>query len=79
MGTIERYKERVVAKGFTQTYGVYYMETFASVAKINSIRMLLSLVGNLDWELYQLDINSIPAFLNVDLDEKFYTEYLTRF
>ena len=44
-GSVEWYKERLVAKGFTQTYEIDYQETFASVAKLNTIRILLSLVA----------------------------------
>ena len=67
-GSVERYKARLVAKGFTHTYGIDYQETFAPVAKINSIRVLLSLAVNLNWPLYQLDVKN--AFLNGDLDEE---------
>lgn len=48
-GSIDRYNARLVAKGFTQTYGIDYQETFAPVAKLNTIRVLLSLASNLDW------------------------------
>ena len=57
--TIERCKARPVANGYTQTYGIDYMETFSLVAKINIVRILLSLAVNLDWPLQQFDKKKI--------------------
>ena len=50
-GTIEKYKSRLFAKGYAQTYEIDYQETFAPVAKMNTIRVILSLAINLDWSL----------------------------
>ena len=55
-GTVERYKARLVSKGYTQTYGVGYQETFSPVAKLSTVRVLLSLTTNLDWPLHQFDV-----------------------
>lgn len=44
-GTIKRYKTRLVAKGYTQMYGIDYQETFTPVAKMNFVRVLISLVA----------------------------------
>ena len=67
-GSVDRYKARLVARGFSQTYRVDYAETFSLVARLNSIRVLLSVVINQSWELFQLDIKN--TFLYDDLTEQ---------
>ena len=51
-----------MAKGYSQTYGVDYKETFALVAKMNTVRIWISLAINLDWELQQYDIK-MPFYM----------------
>ena len=52
-GSVDRYKARLVAQDYSQTYGIDYEETFAPVVKLNSSRVL-SIDVNLDWELFHL-------------------------
>ena len=71
-GSIERYKIRLVAKNFTQTYGVDYQETFAPIAKMNTIRILLCCAANLEWDLRQFDVKN--TFLHGDVEKEMYME-----
>ncbi len=71
-GEVERYKARLVARGFTQTFGIDSNETFAPVAKFVLIRCILTLATIEDMEIDQMDVKT--AFLNGDLEEEIYME-----
>jgi hypothetical protein len=71
-GKVERYKVRLVAKGYTQTYGIDYDETFAPVAKMNSVRTLISCAVNLDWKIYQMDVKML-SFMVIFMKKYIYT------
>ena len=71
-GSIEKYKARLVARGFTQIYGVDYTETFAPVARMSSLRTILALAARNDWPIEVFDFNS--AFLNSKLDEDIFMQ-----
>ena len=71
-GTIERYKPRLVVKGYAQEYRIDYEKTFAPVACITSIRSLLAITTIHQWPLFQMDVKN--AFLNGDLTEEVYMQ-----
>ena len=71
-GRITRLKARLVARGFSQVFGVDYLETFAPVAKVASIRILLAIAVAVDLEIHQMDV--VTAFLANSLDEEIYME-----
>jgi hypothetical protein len=69
---VERYKVRLVAKGYSQKEGIEFHEIFSPVIKIVSIRIVLTLVASLDLELEQLDVKTY--LLHGYLDEEIYME-----
>ncbi len=71
-GRVERYKCRLVAKGYSQKYGVDYDETFSPVVRFSSIRTLLSFAVQNNLHVHQMDV--VTAFLNGHLDEEIYME-----
>ncbi|KAI5337554.1 hypothetical protein L3X38_016825 [Prunus dulcis] len=71
-GTVQKNKARLMAKGHSQKPGIDYNETFAPVARLDTIRTLIALAAQKRWNLYQLDVKS--AFLNGVLKEQVYVE-----
>jgi hypothetical protein len=71
-GVITRNKERLVAKGYLQVKGLDFKETFAPVARIESIRILLAYATHHDFKLYQIDVKN--TFLNRHIKKEVYVE-----
>jgi hypothetical protein len=71
-GIVTRNKARLVAQGYTQVEGLDFDETFAPVARLDAVRLLLGVACILKFKLFQMDVKSV--FLNGYLQEEVYVE-----
>eukprot|EP00253_Pinus_taeda_P035669 PITA_35669 len=71
-GSIEKYKARFVARGFSQEEGIEYEETFAPTTRYTTIISLVSLSSTMGWNIHQMDVKT--TFLNGTIDEEVYIE-----
>jgi hypothetical protein len=71
-GSVEKYKARFVARGFSHIKGIYYDETFSLVARYSSIRSIFALSVQMGWRIHQMDVKIV--FLNGIIEEEVYIE-----
>jgi len=76
-GNVVKYKARLVAKGYAQKQGVDYEEVFAPVVRLETVRQILALATQGEWEVHHMDVKY--AFLNGDLVEEVYVHQPSRF
>jgi len=76
-GNVERYKARLVVKGFTQTECIDYKKTFSLIFLKDSFRIIMALVAHFDMELHKMDIKT--AFLNGNIEKEIYMVRLNNF
>ena len=71
-GSVDKYKARFVACGFTQKEVIYYDKTFSLVVRYTTIRTIISLATIFRWKLHQMDVKT--TFLNGKIEEEVYIE-----
>ncbi|KAL4369603.1 hypothetical protein GQ457_05G026510 [Hibiscus cannabinus] len=71
-GSISKYMHRLVVKGYSQQAGIDYGDTFALVARLDTVKTLIALAAQEQWKIYQLDVKS--AFVNGELEEEIFIE-----
>jgi hypothetical protein len=71
-GSMSRYKVRLVAKGYAQTYGINYEEPYSPITKMTTIRVIIAMATAKGWSLHQMDIKNV--FFHGDLHEEVYME-----
>ena len=71
-GAIDKYKARLVVKGYKQREGLDYFDSYSSVTRITSTRMLIAIAAVYKPEIHQMDVKT--TFLNGDLEEEIYLE-----
>ena len=73
-GTTTNYKNQLVSKEKSQVHGLDYNETFALVARMDSIRLFLAIATSNRWEVHHMDVKSV--FLHGDMEEEIYMRHL---
>ncbi len=66
-GSVKKYKTRLITKGYAQTYGIDYEETYSPVTKMTNVRSIIVMVATKRWSSHQMDVKNV--FLNGELQE----------
>lgn len=76
-GSLDKYKARLVVKGFTQKIDADFNSTFSPIVKMVTVRVLFSIASARSWTLYQLNVSN--AYFQGNLDEEVYMTIPPRF
>ena len=73
-GKVDKYKDQLATKGYSQVLGIDFGDMFSPITNVASIRLLLSVVPDFDFEVEQMDVKT--TFLHGDLEEEIYMKQL---